>query len=217
MITGLFEVHLITNPECQNKLFGYITNINNPKIIRPRPTCSNSLHGDFPVQPMFTFWFSGTTVSVTDMVKDVKQDMQNNDIPIIRTKIESMAHNNGVPSEISDDHYFEFHFKIKISGTKDWNKVVNLISPYGAHLFYNPYNKSLNPTVTIRRYEPLQHLEGVYLVVKELLESEGYELTEPEKEYSLFDSNIYLDKNWLFKDTPTNFITQVSDNMLFAF
>ncbi len=217
MITGLFEVHLITTPESQNKLFGYITNITNPKIIRPRPTCSNSLHGDYPVQPMFTFWFNGTTESVTDMVREVEKDMNDNQIPIIRTKIESMAHNTGVPLEISDDHYFEFHFKIKIYSTKDWNNIVNLISPYGAHLFYNPYNKSLNPIVTIRRYEPLQQLEDVYLNVKQLLEDNEYELSEPEKEYSVFDSNIALDKNWLFKGSPTNFITEVSDNMLFDF
>ena len=47
MITGLFEVHLITTPDCQTKLFGYVTNIKDKRLIRPRPTCSNSLYGDY--------------------------------------------------------------------------------------------------------------------------------------------------------------------------
>ena len=46
---GIFEVHLITKPEYQTKLFGHITNLlNDKKLIRPRPTCANALYGDYP-------------------------------------------------------------------------------------------------------------------------------------------------------------------------
>lgn len=41
-----------------------------------------------------------------------------------------------------------------------------------------------------------------------LLEQNGFEV---------FDSNVDLDKNWLFESKPDNFITTVNENMLFAF
>ena len=217
---GTFEVHLITNPDCQPKLFGYITNlinINPLNLIRPRPTCSHSLYGDYPVQPMLTFWIYGDIDTVTKTVKFIEADMIKHDIPIIRTKIESMAHNKGVPDVCTEtkEDYFEFHFKVDIVSTKEWNDIVNLITPFGGHLFYNPYNKSLNPIATIRRYTSLEDVEKTYAEVIALLEENGYTFSSPEKEYSVYDSNVSLDKNWLFKDEPTNFIRDVSENMLF--
>ena len=216
-IRGIFEVHLITEPEFQPRLFGYCTNITDTKIIRPRPTCSHSLYGDYPVQPMLTFWIHGEIDEITKIVKNIELDMIEKQIPIIRSKIEAMVHNDNIPQIVSRDHYFEYHFKIKISNTKQWNHIVELIVPFGAHLFYNPYNKTLNPIVTIRRYTSLQDLDEQYLVIKNLLENHGYELTAPEKEYSVLDSNINLDKNWLFESEPTNFITKINNYMLFDF
>lgn len=213
---GTFEVHLITKPEYQTKLFGYITNLNDKKLIRPRPTCANALYGDYPIQPMLTFWTSGELNDVIQIVNKIQSNMEDdNRIPIIRTKIEAMAHNEGVPNDCDNDHYFEFHFKVTISSTKDWNDIANLIIPFGGHLFYNPYNKTLNPIVTIRRYTSLSDLEIVFEKMKTLLEENSYSLTSPEKEYSVYDSNVNLDKNWLFADNPTNFITTIDKKMLF--
>ena len=212
---GLFEVHLITEPEYQTNLFGYITNLNDKNLIRPRPTCAHALYGDYPIQPMLTFWINGKLNDVEEITNKIRSDMIHNGIPIIRTKIEAMAHIEGVPNECSDGHYFEFHFKINISSTKDWNDIANLIIPFGGHLFYNPYSKTLNPIITIRRYTSLSDLETIFEEVKNLLEENKYVITQPEKEYSVSDSNVDLDKNWLFQDIPTNFITSIDKKMLF--
>jgi len=212
---GLFEVHLITEPEYQTKLFGYITNLNNKNLIRPRPTCAHALYGDYPIQPMLTFWINGKLNDVEEITNEIRSDMIHNGIPIIRTKIEAMAHIEGVPNECNNGHYFEFHFKINISSTKDWNDIANLIIPFGGHLFYNPYSKTLNPIITIRRYTSLFDLETIFEEVKNLLEENKYVITQPEKEYSVSDSNVDLDKDWLFQDTPTNFITLIDNKMLF--
>jgi hypothetical protein len=213
---GIFEVHLITTPENQTKLFGYITNLNNKNMINPRPTCANALYGDYPVQPMLTFWINNNIEKVSKIVDDTILDMNNKGITIIRTKIESMAHNEGVPEKCNDSHYFEFHFKVQIKNTNDWNDIANLIIPFGGHLFYNPYNKTLNPIITIRRYTSLDDLEMVYNKIKNLLERHNYTLTSLEREYSVYDSNVDLDKNWLFDDHPTNFITKINNKMLFV-
>lgn len=213
---GLFEVHLITLPEYQTQLFGYITNLRDKRLINPRPTCAHSLYGDFPVQPMLTFWITDQVDAVTEIVKEIEQDMINKKIPIIRQKIEEMAHNEGVPDECTGDHYFEFHFKVNISNTNDWNKIVELIVPYGGHLFYNPYNKSLKPIVTIRRYTSLTSLENIYKQIVTLLKENGFICEEVEREYSVYDSNVSLDKNWLFENYPTNFITTINNKMVFV-
>ncbi|QKF94660.1 hypothetical protein QKU48_gp1202 [Fadolivirus algeromassiliense] len=213
---GTFEIHLITTPEKQTQLFGYITNLSDGRLIRPRPTCAYALYGNYPNQPMLTFWTHGTIEEVNVVVNDIKSDMEKNNIPIIRTKIEAMAHNEGVPNICTDNHYFEFHFKVMIKNTTEWNRLVELLTPFGAHLFYNPYNKSLTPIVTIRRYTSLTDLDNVYETVKSLLEENEFVSEDPEKEYSVYDSNVYLDQNWLFVDKPTNFIITVDKQMVFA-
>lgn len=213
---GIFEVHLITKPEFQTQLFGYITNINDKRLIRPRPTCAYALYGNYPNQPMLTFWTNGTVEEVRQTVHDIELDMGRKNIPIIRTKIEAMAHNEGVPNQCVDDHYFEFHFKVTIHNTTDWNKLVELLTPFGAHLFYNPYNKNMIPIVTIRRYTSLTDLENVYNEVSELLKNNNFEHEDPEKEYSVYDSNVLLDQNWLFTNDPKNFITSVDKKMIFV-
>jgi hypothetical protein len=223
---GIFEIHLITKPEYQTQLFGFIADLKNDKLIRPRPTCAHALYGDYPVQPMLTFWLSGHLDEVTKIVQETEESMIKSGIPIIRTKIEAMP-SNDLPNlkdvtalarigRRPSTGYFEYHFKVKINSTHDWNNIVQLITEYGAHLFYNPYNKTLNPIVTIRRYTSLDDLDRVYTKVKELLESQGYTLTSPEKEYSVYDSNVDLDKNWLFEEEPTNFITTLNPKMIFA-
>jgi hypothetical protein len=214
---GLFEVHLITTPEYQSQLFGFITNLNDTRIIRPRPTCAYALYGDYPNQPMLTFWVNGFVDEVTNIVNDIKTDITEI-MPIIRTKIEAMAHNEGVPlpcTVCTEDHYFEYHFKVPITSTSEWNALVNIITPYGAHLFYNPYNKNLTPIVTIRRYTSLDALDIVYHDVIKLLEDNHFTHTELEKEYSVYDSNVNLDKNWLFSGKRDQFITTIDDKMVF--
>ena len=213
---GTFEVHIITTPENQTNLFAFITDLDkqNSNIIRPRPTCAVAKYGDYPVQPMVTFWTHGSIDNVNQIVKEIKNSMLERNIPIIRIKIESMAHNKGVPAHCDGDHYFEFHFKVEIHSTKDWNNVVKLITPFGAHLFYNPYSKTMNPIVTIRRYTTLDDLENVYKQIKSVLE-EQYNLSPVEKEYSVYDSDVNLDKNWLFEDNPKQFICDVRSEMLF--
>ena len=218
---SIFEVHLITYPEYQTELFGYITNLdfdlNHNMLIRPRPTCATALYGDYPVQPMLTFCITGDTYDVMDYVSKIKVDIESTGIPIIRTKVKAMA-NNDISNKnelCKDGHYYESHFKVNIASTNDWNKLVILCLPFGAHLFYNPYNKTMTPIVTIRRYTTLNDLEVDLNKLRDTVESNGFQVHSVEKEYSVFDSDVGLDKNWLYKDEPSNFITDIVSNMLF--
>jgi hypothetical protein len=166
---------------------------------------------------MLTFWLRGSLDDITPIVMEIKSDMDGKNIPIIRTKIEAMAHNEGIPDECTDEHYFEFHFKVNIKNTNEWNKLVSLIIPFGGHLFYNPYNKTLKPIVTIRRYTSLTDLTNVYEQVVKILKENDLEIDSLEKEYSIYDSNVYLDNNWLFEDNPKTFINYTKEIMQFAY
>lgn len=222
MIRGTFEVHLITKPALEPELFGYVTDLlhsQSPHVIRPRPTCARSLYGDHPVQPMLTFFTTGTVDGVTKLVQEIEHDMEKHGLPVLRTKIEAMVHNEGVPPSLPDaegTNYYEFHFKVDITGIADWNRLVKIITPYGAHLFFNPYSKTLTPIVTIRRYTSLEDLEGTYADLHYLITEAGFTVSDPEREYSVYDSNVDLDRNWLFRESPSNFITEVTPQMLFA-
>lgn len=225
-IEGLFEVHLITKPEYQTQLFGYITDLHlnffAKRLVNPRPTCAHALYGDHPIQPMLTFWVSGESEEVTALVFIIAEDMLQKSIPIVRVKIEAMAHNQGVPDVCMGDHYFEFHWKVDIKSTADWNQLVQILTPFGGHLFYNPYSKTMKPIITLRRYTSLTDLEALFVSVKRLLKEEGrrpnrpegFECEAPEKEYSVYDSCVDLDRNWLFRDDSRNFIVDVTPEML---
>lgn len=223
MIKGIFEVHIITTPEFQTDLFGYIADIKSRRgvysnLIRPRPTCAHAKYGDYPVQPMLTFCLMGTTEKVRGIVDKVVEDMKENQIPIIRVKIEAAAHNRGVPEKCIDpDDYFEMHFKVPIKSRDEWNKLVRLTVPFGCHLFYNPYNKTLDPVLTIRRYSSLEELESDFEALQSVLVSpeNNFLLGSIEKEYSVLDTDVGLDKNWLYRETPSNFIREVTSEMLF--
>lgn len=218
---GLFEVYLITAIEFQTQLFGYITDFRNPKAIRPRPCCAYSLYGDCPVQPMFKFRIYGSYEYVKGIVDEIEKNMNEKGIMILRTRIKVMADNESIHYESvaqkTNRNYFEFHFKLDIKNTLEWNKIVTILTPFGGHLFFNPYNRVMTPIATIRRYTNLNELQEVYLDAVKSLNQNGFKPFELEKEYSVYDSNVFMDKNWLFEDKPDNFIKEINPSMLFAF
>jgi len=221
LIRGNFEIHLITKPEKQMQLFGCIEDIkamNDPKIIRPRATSAYALYGKHPNQPMITFWVHGSEKEACSTATQVTKYLEDRNVPIIRMKVEAMAHNDNVPNEVVGQHYFEYHFKIQgLTGRQDWNKLVDLTVPHGVHLFHNPFNKNLVPILTLRSYVSLSDLEKRYQKLVEVLNLETIFTLDyhVEKEYSVIDTNERLDEDWLFKGDPYNFIVKVEPYMKF--
>ena len=215
MISGTFEIHIITDLAHQTELFGYITNLKDAQMINVRPTCAHAKYGSQPIQPMLTYWMKGTDQEVMAHAELIRTQMVDNKIPVFRVKVEAMISNEGVPTVADIDHYFEYHFKIPITSTDDWNKIVKLVTKFGVHLFYNPYNKTLQPIATLRRFDSQINLKNTYEQVKAVLEDNGFELHSLEREYSVYDSCVDYDQRWLHGDSPSSFIVEVSDQMLF--
>ena len=132
---------------------------------------------------------------------------------IKRTKIEAMANNVGVPESAIGEHYFEFHFKVNSSSKKDWDKLAETIVGYGAHLFFNTYSQTgrMQPVVTLRCYDTTYKDASTKLnEMRDAIEKTGLKMHDGvEREYSVWDSNVYLDKGWLFQDDPKKFIKNI--------
>ena len=48
----------------------------------------------------------------------------------------------------------------------------------------------------------------------QVLDSEKFDCEDCEIEYNVYDSDVFVDHNWMFTDVPKNFITHVNKKML---
>jgi len=111
-------------------------------------------------------------------------------------------------------NYFEFHFKVPVTCNAEWDAVRDLCLPFGAHLFFNSYSKGfgyMQPVVTLRRYDvDYKTAEADCQDLIKAVVAKGFE--EPEKvhhEFSVLDTDVHYDENWLFTGDPRNFIREL--------
>ena len=219
-ITGLFELHLIIEPTpySEAKLFSFcIDKKDNGGLINLRATCAQTFYGKHPRQPMLTSMFRGTEEEAVTMARSLETEMTTEGMVVTRVKVEAMASNAGVPNSTTQNvpscRYFEFHFKVHISSSAEWNRLNQACVPHGAHLFFNPYSQTgrMQPVVTLRRY--VSSFEEALSSLDQLISSTttaGFPSPDGvEREYSILDTNVGLDEGWLFRERPDNFITVV--------
>lgn len=158
----------------------------------------------------------GTEKDAIEIAQAVALEMKKQKMVVLRLKVELMTINSSVralkPTDLKENQYFEFHFKVAIESKKQWDQVAQICLPFGAHLFFNAYSKNsglMTPVVTLRRYHTdfkTADTENCKLI--EAIVAAGF--IEPEKvhkELSVVDSNVWLDRGWLFADKPQEFIT----------
>lgn len=224
---NLYEIHIIVGEKDVAHLFKFWANLKNEETLKSmincRCTLAQTFYGNYPTQPMLTYWLRGDDNSCMTYAFMISQEMRINYLMnILRIKVEAVATNESVPKELPGDslNYYEFHFKVDYNKesnetiAEQWDDIAMICSgKYGAHLFFNPYSKkgSMIPVITLRRYyttyeKALQ--DAVWL--SEDLERAGYKrITDIQKEYSVLDTNVHMDEGWLFNKYPNNFITYV--------
>jgi hypothetical protein len=214
MITGLFEFHFIVDshdPLTEAHLFSVSQDLaNDPDLINPRPTCAQTFYGKYPRQPMLTARFQGSETDAVTKATSIESILNKAGLRVIRLKVEAAAHNTGVDQDHQPNRYFEFHFKVPIASNAEWTRVETECRKFGAHLFFNPYSRTgrMQPVVTLRRYTSYAEAEAdVTQLVKSLVQAGFPEPNGIEREYSILDSNVHLDEDWLFRGDPQNFIT----------
>jgi hypothetical protein len=215
-VDGIFEIHLIVRPEDERKLFLFLMShhFDEKTHMNIKVTRALSFYGNYPDQPMLTFWMKGNSQTVVDEVKIVADVMQNSGMIVGRLKVEAMAHNVNIQAlELKDsNNYFEFHFKVNIKNIDEWNIIRDVCLPYGSHLFFNPYSKSpgyMQPVVTLRRYSNnfAEATADLSKLTDAIISSHFPAPEKIQSEFSIIDSNVFYDQGWLFKEDPKTFIT----------
>jgi len=178
------------------------------KCLNLRVTSALSLHGEFPEQPMLTYLLHGACEEAIDHAQAVAELMRKSaNLNVLRVKVETMAH-SGQAARVDGDRYFEFRWKVPILDFKQWRQVDSVCARCGAALFFNPFSKKpsiMQPVVTLRRYDTsLSEAEKALQQLLVDLAVAGFKVKDStiQHEYSLLDTNVGMDRGWLFAKNP---------------
>jgi hypothetical protein len=240
-IKGIFQVKFITDLKHERELYIHLKDTLENYITKTT-SFSYSLYGDCRNQPIITINLNGYIDDITNLVSKIEESIQENNIPLKRVKIQCPIDNENVPIECDGEHYFEAMLKVNIKEKNDWNNMVNLITPFGAHLLCvsddtkyieledEPKDEKdsifmlrnsdsdsgifSKPFVILRTYTSLYDLNDLIEKMLNVLDENKFEYEKIFKVYNVYDSDVFLDHNWIFTDVPKNFITHVRPEML---
>ena len=200
-IEGLHEIHITIYPSDIFALRMYCLDY---KI---KPILAISAYGDNPIQPMLSKFKNGSSSQVIKRAKEMVETMREDyGILPVRVKVEAMIHNKGVPegeNSCNNDNYFEFHLKIIVNHSNEWNRLANICSEKGAHLSFNAFKKETEPLVTLRLPGQIGSIRALQIKDELMvhLKKHGFHSNSSiQSEYSVYDSNIQLDSGWLTRN-----------------
>jgi hypothetical protein len=129
---------------------------------------------------------------------------------ITRQKVEGVANEKpydpSMPLFISGTQYYEFHTKVNIVSNSEWERLAKLLSEYSIPLLYNPNSNMIRPVTTERYYDTnWETATKKHMKIKEILVDNNFEILNDSWEYSMYDTNLYTDKGWMFENDPKIF------------
>lgn len=179
-----------------------------------KPVLIENESGEIPTQMMTASYHRGTLGDVHLQAFRLSQALVRAGYVISRTKIESLLSNLGVPvtdeeaARLSPDCYFEFHIKLRLAGDAPLKPLQAIAERHGAHLSRNALSKSVEQTKTWQRRFVNLRLYQVgrdtalarFQACVDELEEAGYAIEKLVREYSVYDSNVALDRGWIDKE-----------------
>lgn len=163
--------------------------------------------GATPSQLMSASYHHGAFKDVLQQINQISQKIVNADFAITRIKIEAMVSNQDIP--ISDieaqtlpkSNYFEFHVKAILSADENIEMLRKYCLQHKAHLSANAFKKlayGMEKFITMRVYgvgykSAQKRFDNLLLHLK----SKGYRLSQQQREYTVYDSNLNLDAGWI--------------------
>lgn len=197
---GLHEIHITVDPR---DLFGLRMYCLDNKI---KPILAVSEYGECPIQAMISKFKNGTGDEVIVKAHEMAKEMTEYwGIRVTRIKIESMMHNEGVPTEenaeCTDENYFEFHLKVEVTDKSEWNQLAVVCREKGAHLSFNAFKKETIPLITLRIPGSCGMKKAVDSkdVLMDHIKIKGFFSNSAiQSEFSIYDTNIALDNGWLY-------------------
>ncbi|KST63868.1 hypothetical protein [Mastigocoleus testarum] len=159
-------------------------------------------------QPMTASYHHGSLKNVLQEVNAIAQKLANRNFEVNRIKIEAMVNNRDVPvsdieaQRLPKSNYFEFHVKVILSADKNLEVLRRYCLQHDAHLSRNTFKRLVDGQqerfITMRIYgvgyrSAQKHFDNLL----RLLKSKGFQLSQQQREYTVYDSNLSLDAGWM--------------------
>lgn len=195
-ITGAYEAHVTVAP-CD--------------LARFRATCDalgvkcvaiELPEGDTRNQPMTASFHRGELRAVQDEALAIGRELVRAGFSVTRTKIELHGRLEAAPEtdeearRAPETSYFEFHLKLAPRPEEDLDALAHAIRPLGGHLSRNA-RKTGERFVTLRAYGVGRGAaEARFAVLTSAVEARGVPIRSRIREYTVFDTNLAVDRGW---------------------
>jgi len=203
--SGLFEIHITVkySTGLDQNHFKQICQNNEVK-----PVLIELPVGQNPTQMMTASFHNGRLVEAHKKAFLLSHVFIKAGYDIQRTKIEAMCSTSGVPLtdedanlKMSKANYFEFHLKLELT-TQQLPSLEKICKSHNAHLSKNAFKTNNDGNqerfVTLRMYGVGKDTALKKLGACELeLQQSGFNITTKQREFSVYDSNVQLDKGWI--------------------
>jgi len=197
-IKDIYEIHITVDPTNYNyvKLLSFIDQYTEYKLKSVFAVSSVSNN-----QYMLSTFIRNTEDEAINKANYISSLLENDKIKVLRIKVESHSISK-FPLTIFDlktNSYFEFHVKV-IVGNNTYERLDEDIAKYlGVGVSYNLCSKNLKPLLTIRVYNKgFKYACDHKDIILEELKDKGYQFdSKIQQEYSIYDTNVMLDKGWL--------------------
>lgn len=156
----------------------------------------------------------GDNQSAYEEMKRISEGLSRSDFDVVREKIETVPWHPGAPSDkhsvpiMPDDCYFETHISVYIPNEISRDKITELgevAKGYNAHLSRNAFKKVENgftQMVTLRWYSgTYEKFQEQAADLRESLRRTGFDIGNVVTEFSIYDTRITHDAEWIGPNT----------------
>lgn len=203
--TGTFEAHITIkadNLAIREKFNLLCQNLNVKCVFIELP------QGLTSSQPMTASYHHGTFQDVVQQINQIAQSIINENFEITRIKIEAMVNNQDIPisdieaRKLSKSNYFEFHIKAILPDLESVPVLRKYCFKHDAHLSKNTFKKLIDGKqerfITMRVYGVgYKSAQTQFDNLITLLKYKGFKLSQQQREYTVYDSNLKLDAGWI--------------------
>lgn len=193
-ITGLFEIHVTVGEEKIHD-FRLYCEVNKYKTIY-----ALQRGAAVPHQLMLSKWTNGTEEKAVNKAKEIEADLVKKGFRVLRTKVESMAHNDGVLEDSLEGkpgRYFEYHLAVPCDAG-DYEQLIAVAAEVGAMVSYSFMKRPFTPLITIRYYGSRPEAETHKGKVVDHIKAGGFRTNDGiAQEYAVYDTDLTIDDGWL--------------------
>ena len=159
-------------------------------------------------QMMTASYHHGAFKDVLQKINQIAEKIVNADFEVTRIKIEAMVSNQDIPifdieaQKLPKSNYFEFHVEAILSASENLEVLKKYCLQHNAHLSKNAFKKLIDGKherfITMRIYglgykSAQTRFDNLILYLK----SKGFKLSQQQREYTVYDTNLNLDNGWI--------------------